>query len=208
MGATLIEMVRIADLGVPASPNGKDVLVPPSRTEWRRWLASNPERRRGLWVVYRKKSSDLAGPTYDDLVDEALCFGWIDSRVRRVDHDRVMQWFSPRRAGGLWSKLNKERAERLVDEGLMTDHGRAAIDAARADGSWFQLDDIDALVVPADLEAALAAAPEARDAYDALSEAAKKQYLWWISSAKRPTTRAARIEGSVERLTSQADHSS
>lgn len=198
-----VEVMQIADLEGPASPNGKDVLVPRSRAGWRRWLASNPDRNVGLWVVYRKKSSDLAGPIYDDLVEEALCFGWIDSQVRRVDDHRVRQWFSPRRAGGVWSALNKERIERLVGEGLMTDRGRAAIDTAKADGSWSQIDDIDALVIPADLDEALAAAPEARHAYEALSESATKQYLWWIHSAKRPATRSSRIEETIRRLASQ-----
>ena len=195
-------MVQIADLEVPASPNGKDVFVPSGRADWRRWLASNPDRAEGLWVVYRKKSSDFDGPIYEDLVEEALCFGWIDSQVRRVDDDRVMQWFSPRRARGLWSALNKERIERLVSAGLMTDRGRAAIDAAKADGSWSQIDDVDALVMPADLEEALSATPDAQHAYGALSESAKKRYLWWIHSAKRPATRAGRVEETIRRLTS------
>ena len=195
-------MVQIADLEVPASPNGKDVFVPSGRADWRRWLASNPDRAEGLWVVYRKKSSDFDGPIYEDLVEEALCFGWIDSQVRRVDEDRVMQWFSPRRARGLWSALNKERIERLVGAGLMTDRGRAAIDAAKADGSWSQIDDVDALVMPADLEEALSATPDAQHAYGALSESAKKRYLWWIHSAKRPATRAGRVEETIRRLTS------
>ena len=198
-------MTTIADLEVPASPNGKDVLVPPSRGEWRRWLASNPDRTAGIWVVYRKKSSDLTGPTYDDLVEESLCFGWIDSQVRRVDGDRVMQWYSPRRAGGIWSALNKDRIERMVDEGLMTDRGRAAIDMAKADGSWSQFDDVDALVVPADLGEALAATPEAGEAYEALSDSATKQYLWWIHSAKRPETRAQRITETIRQLQSRED---
>ena len=99
-------MARIADLPEPASPNGKDVHTPATRAAWRRWLADHPDRREGIWIVYRKKSSTLDGPTYDDLLDEALCFGWIDSQVRRVDDDRRMQWFSPRRRGGLWSAPN------------------------------------------------------------------------------------------------------
>ena len=195
-------MVQIADLEVPTSPNGKDVFVPSGRADWRRWLASNPDRAEGLWVVYRKRSSDFDGPIYEDLVEEALCFGWIDSQVRRVDDDRVMQWFSPRRARGLWSALNKERIERLVGAGLMTDRGRAAIDAAKADGSWSQIDDVDALVMPADLEDALSATPDAQHAYGALSESAKKQYLWWIQSAKRSATRVGRVEETIRRLTS------
>jgi uncharacterized protein YdeI (YjbR/CyaY-like superfamily) len=195
-------MMQKTDLEEPRSPDGKDVLVPPSRADWRRWLASNPDRDEGLWVAYRKKSSGLLGPLYDDLVEEALCFGWIDSRVRRVDDDRVIQWFSPRRAGGIWSACNKERIERLVGEGLMTERGQAAIDAAKADGSWSQHDDIDALLMPAELEHALAATPKAQSAYEALSASAKKQHLWAIHSAKRPATRARRIEETIRQLTS------
>jgi len=195
-------MTRTADLDDPSSPNGKDVLTPPRRADWRRWLASNADRQEGLWIVYRKKSSSLDGPVYDDLVEEALCFGWIDSQSRRVDDDRMMQWFSPRRKGGLWSALNKERIERLVHDGLMTETGQAAIDEAKADGSWSQTDEVDALIVPADLTAALDAAPEAKAAYESLIDSAKKQYLWWIHTAKRPATRANRIEETIRRLSS------
>ena len=197
-------MTRIDDLGDPASPDGKDVLAPSSRTDWREWLASNLDRREGLWIVYHKKSSSLDGPVYDDLVEEALCFGWIDSRVRRVDDDRMMQWFSPRRKGGLWSAVNKGRIEQLIGTGHMTEVGQAAIDRARADGSWSQLDEVDALIVPPDLQTALDAAPQALKAYQGLSDSAKKQYLWWIHSAKRPATRASRIDETIRRLSSGA----
>jgi uncharacterized protein YdeI (YjbR/CyaY-like superfamily) len=193
-------MSKTADLSDPTSPNGKDVMTPRSRAHWRNWLASNTDRREGLWIVYRKKSSNLEGPVYDDLVEEALCFGWIDSQSRRVDDDRMMQWFSPRRKGGLWSALNKKRIESLVEQGLMTEAGQAAIDEAKADGSWSQTDEVDALVVPSDLQTALDAAPEAESAYRALTDSAKKQYLWWIHSAKRPATRARRIEETIRRL--------
>ena len=111
-----------------------------------------------------------------------------------------MQWFSPRRKGGLWSALNKDRIERLVREGLMTEVGQATIDEAKADGSWSQTDEVDALIVPADLEAAFDASPEAKAAYQALIDSAKKQYLWWIHTAKRPATRANRIEETIRRL--------
>lgn len=195
-------MVRTADLDEPSSPNGKEVFTPPSRPDWRSWLASNHERQEGLWIVYRKKSSSLDGPVYDDLVEEALCFGWIDSQSRRVSDDRVMQWFSPRRKGGLWSASNKGRIERLIRDGLMTEVGRATIDQAKADGSWSQTDEVDALIVPPDLEGALDAAPQAKAAYEALIDSAKKQYLWWIQTAKRPGTRANRIEETIRRLSS------
>ena len=201
-------MTRIDDLGDPSSPDGKDVLAPPTRGDWRGWLASHSDRREGLWIVYRKKSSSIDGPIYDDLVEEALCFGWIDSRVRRVDDDRIMQWFSPRREGGLWSAVNKERIERLISGGLMTEVGQAAIDRAKADGSWSQLDQVDALIVPPDMQTALDATPGAVAAYESLGDSAKKQYLWWIHSAKRPATRADRIEETIRRLSTDGNHNS
>lgn len=195
-------MTRTDDLDDPIAPDGQEVLVPLSRAHWREWLASNTDRQEGLWVVYRKKSSRLDGPVYDDMVEEALCFAWIDSRVRRVDDDRVMQWFSPRRAGGLWSALNKERIERLTSAGRMTEIGQTAIEQAKADGSWSQLDEVDALIVPPDLQAALDGAPGALTAYQSLGDSAKRQYLWWIHSAKRPATRTNRIEETIRRLLS------
>ncbi len=193
-------MTSAADLDPPESPNGKEVVVPRSRHAWRRWLASNHGRTEGLWIVYRKKSSDLEGPVYDDLVEEALCFGWIDSTTRRVDDDRTVQWFSPRRAGGMWSALNKERIARLIEQGQMTEVGQAAIDRAKADGSWSQTDSVDSLVVPPDLQAALDGVAGATAAYLAMADSTKKQYLWWIHSARRPSTRADRIEETVRRL--------
>ena len=201
-------MTRIDDLGDPSSPDGKDVLAPPTRGDWRRWLALNVDRRGGLWIVYRKKSSSLDGPVYDDLVEEALCFGWIDSRVRRIDDDRLIQWFSPRRDGGVWSAVNKKRIDRLISGGLMTEVGQSAIDRAKADGSWSQLDQVDALIVPPDMQAALDATPGAVAAYESLGDSAKKQYLWWIHSAKRPTTRTDRIEETIRRLTSDGNRNS
>lgn len=193
-------MTRTADLVAPESPNGKEVFTPPTRAGWRQWLASNPGRSEGVWVVYRKTSSSLAGPSYDDLVEEALCFGWIDSQARRVDADRMMLWFSPRRPGGMWAASNKARIERLVRDGLMAEPGRAVIDRAKADGSWARSDDIEALIVPADLAAALDADPAAKAGYEALSDSTKKQYLWWIASAKRPATRAGRIAETIRGL--------
>lgn len=192
-------MTRTIDLDTPPSPNGKDVLVPATRADWREWLVANPDRNEGLWVVYRKKSSELDGPDYDDLVEEALCFGWIDSQNRRVDDDRSIQWFSPRRKGGIWSASNKERIERLERAGLMTGAGRLVIDEAKADGSWSQTDEVDAMIVPPDLTSAMESAG-ATAAYEALADSAKKQYLWWIKSAKRESTRASRIDEMVRRL--------
>jgi uncharacterized protein YdeI (YjbR/CyaY-like superfamily) len=193
-------MPNVADLGLPPSPNGKEVLVPAKRAVWRQWLGQNADRPDGLWVVYRNKSSHLEGPLYDELVEEALCFGWIDSVTRRLDDDRLIQWFSPRRKGGVWSALNKERVDRLIEAGLMSDRGLHVIEEAKSDGSWSQYDDVEALIVPADLEGALLGTPGAAAAYEALSVSARKQLLWQVYSAKRPQTRAARIERLVTDL--------
>lgn len=193
-------MTRTADLPEPTSPDGRDVLVPATTADWRRWLGQHAGRTEGVWVVYRKKRSGLEGPTYDDLLDEALCHGWIDSRGRRADEDRMVQWFSPRRPGGLWSARNKQRIEDLVAAGRMSAAGLDAIETAKADGSWSQADAVDALVVPPDLEAALDAVPDAAAAYESLGASGKKQYLWWIHSAKRPQTRADRIARTVQQL--------
>ncbi|HEU4894296.1 MAG TPA: YdeI/OmpD-associated family protein [Acidimicrobiia bacterium] len=195
-------MPNVADLDLPDSPNGKDVLVPASRGEWRDWLSANADRPDGLWLVYRNKSSVVDGPLYHELVEEALCFGWIDSVTKRVDDDRRIQWFSPRRKGGIWSALNKERIQRLTAEGLMDERGRRVIEEAMADGSWSQYDDVEALVIHEDLSEALDRSPGARDAWEATSPSMRKQYLWQVYSAKREETRAKRIESIIQELSS------
>jgi uncharacterized protein YdeI (YjbR/CyaY-like superfamily) len=115
-----------------------------------------------------------------------------------------MQWFSPRRKGGIWSALNKERIERLIAAGLMTDRGQAAIDAAIGDGSWSQADEVDRLVVPPDLQRGLDSSPRARLAYEALADSSKKQYLWRVVSAKRDKTRSERIQAIVSELSGES----
>lgn len=195
-------VTNVADIELPPSPNGKEVLAPSSRSEWRRWLDEHPDRQDGLWVVFKNNSSPIDGPTYDDLVEEALCFGWIDSLTKRVDADRRIQWYSPRRKGGIWSALNKRRIGKLTAAGVMHPRVQAAIDAAMADGSWSQYDAAEALILPDDLEMAFTEAPEARRAYEGASSSTKKQLLWQIYSAKRADTRAKRIELLIRDLSS------
>lgn len=198
-------MTNVADLVLPDSPNGKDVFAPASRGEWRTWLSVEADRSEGIWLVYRKKSSSLVGPLYPELVEESLCFGWIDSVTKRVDDDRLIQWFSPRRKGGIWSSLNKARIERLSSQGLMSERGQRVIDEAMDDGSWSQYDDVETLVVHDDMQKALDAAPVAREAWEALNVSTKKQYLWQVYSAKRTGTRANRIEALIQELSSGDD---
>jgi uncharacterized protein YdeI (YjbR/CyaY-like superfamily) len=164
------------------------------RREWRRWLEANHDRSPGVWLISFKKASGKPRVSYDEAVEEALCFGWIDSRANALDDERSMQLYSPRRPRSPWSKLNKQRIERLVAQGLMTPAGLAKIEAAKQDGSWGAYDAIEALTVPPDLEAALTARPTARRYFQQFSDSSKKQLLWWVESAKRPETRAKRIE--------------
>ncbi|PKN81763.1 MAG: hypothetical protein CVU47_05595 [Chloroflexi bacterium HGW-Chloroflexi-9] len=167
-----------------------------SRAEWRRWLEANRNSRQPVWLVTYRKGHPRHLP-YEDIVEEALCFGWIDSLLHKLDAERSALYMSPRKAGGIWARSNKQRAERLEAAGLMTPAGRAVIERAKADGSWSLLDDIDQLVMPPDLLAALEADPLAQSRWEAFSPSIRKQFLWWIKSAKRETTRTARIEGTV-----------
>lgn len=163
------------------------------RTAWRAWLQQHHAKSRGVWVVYDKKATGRRTLAYDDIVDEAICFGWIDSFLHSLDDVRSMHYVSPRKPKSPWSKLNKQRAERLIAAGLMTEAGLAVIEAAKADGSWTIYDQIEALIVPEDLATALAQNPTAERNFGAFSPSNKKQILWHIVSAKRPETREKRI---------------
>ena len=171
-----------------------------TRAEWRAWLAENHRQPNGVWLVSWKRATGKPFVPYAEAVEEALCFGWIDGVFNRLDDERTAQWFAPRRRGGTWAKSNKERVERLIAAGLMTEAGLAAIERAKADGSWTALDAAEALEMPDDLATALDATPGARDGYESYSPSTRKMVLSFISSAKRPETRARRIADIVPRL--------
>lgn len=175
-------------------PTARDPIRPATRAEWREWLAANHDRAPGVVVEYQKRNSPVTGPTYEDIVEEALCFGWIDGTLRPVDDDVTSIWFSPRKPGSVWAASNKARVERLSAVGLMAPAGLAKVERARADGSWNALDDVDGLVLPEDLAAAFERHPGARERYDALSPSARRQVLYWVYSAKRADTRARRVD--------------
>jgi uncharacterized protein YdeI (YjbR/CyaY-like superfamily) len=168
------------------------------RQEWRSWLVEHHATAAGVWLVTFKKSSGKANLGYEAAVEEALCFGWIDSTANTVDDERSMQLYTPRKSGSGWSRPNKVRIERLVDAGLMAPAGQAMIDAAKADGSWILLDAIEDLIVPDDLAAALAANEQAWRGFERFPKSVRKQLLQWVYTAKRPETRANRIAAVVE----------
>ncbi len=172
-----------------------------SRAEWRTWLAENHDTSKGVFVVYPKKSARLPGPAYDDLIEEALCFGWIDGTARRVDEQRTSLYFCPRRKGSAWAATNKARIVLLRAEGLMTAAGEAAISRAEADGSWTILDRSESLELPDELAAALAEVPGGRAAFDSLAVSTRKQLIYAIDSAKRPETRQRRVADAVRQAT-------
>lgn len=170
---------------------------PLSRQEWRDWLAKNHAKAAGIWFVYYKKQSGKPRVSYDEAVEEALCFGWIDSLPRKFDDERSKLLFTPRKPKSVWSKLNKTRIEKLIENGLMTEIGLAKIEAAKKDGSWNTLDASDNLEIPADLAKALEKNKIAAKNFAAFSDAVKRVVLSWIFGAKRGETRAARIEKTV-----------
>jgi len=174
-----------------APPNS---VHPLSRAEWRAWLETNHRQTTGIWLISYKKATGKPRLEYEESVEEALCFGWIDSVANKLDEERSMLWFAPRKPRSGWSRPNKERVERLIQAGLMMPAGMAKIAAAQQDGSWNALDAVEALEIPPDLASALAANPPATDYFDAFPRSVKRAILEWISLAKRPETRAKRVE--------------
>lgn len=169
-----------------------------SREQWRSWLVDNHQQSQSIWLVTYKKHTGDRHISYDAIVEEALCFGWIDSLPRKLDADLTMLLLSPRRPKSPWSKLNKKRVVKMMEHGLMTSAGLKKIEQAKADGSWIFLDDVEALIVPDDLADALNQNPQAAQYFEAFSPSAKKGILQWIKSAKRSPTRQQRIAKTVE----------
>jgi uncharacterized protein YdeI (YjbR/CyaY-like superfamily) len=165
-----------------------------SRAQWRAWLTENAATSPSIWLVTWRRPTGRPAPSYDDIVEEALCFGWVDSTARTFDEQRAGLRMAPRKRGSGWARSNKARVERLERGGLMAEGGRAVIDRAKADGSWALLDDVEDLLVPADLAAELAARSGARSYFDAFPRGVRRSILEWIVQAKRPETRQRRIE--------------
>jgi uncharacterized protein YdeI (YjbR/CyaY-like superfamily) len=164
-----------------------------TREEWRRWLGANHASSPGIWLVSWKKATGKPAVAYEAAVEEALCFGWIDSTVHSLDEERGEQLFTPRRRGSRWSRSNKARVERLLAARMMESAGLAAVHAAKESGAWTALDDAENLVVPADLAEALSRLPGAGKGWDAYPPSVRRGTLGWITEAKRPETRARRI---------------
>ena len=176
---------------IPATPiNAVDA---PTRADWRQWLADNCAAKASIWLKIYKKDSGILSVTYSEAVDEALCFGWIDSLAKKGDDQYYLQFFAKRNPKSNWSRVNKDKVEKLTQAGLITDAGQAMIDLAKQTGTWTALDDVNNLISPPDLQASLNANPTAKEHFDAFPRSVKRGILEWLLNAKTPVTRAKRV---------------
>jgi len=172
-----------------------------NRNEWRSWLKEYHGKETEIWLVFYKVKVNKKSIKYQEAVEEALCFGWIDSIVKRIDDEKHMQKYTPRKVNSNWSASNKTRVEKLIKEGLMTEFGLRAIEIAKQNGSWNKLDSVDIrLEVPKALKDAFAKNQTAKKSFEHLAPSRKKQFLWWIESAKRDETKEKRIKETIRLL--------
>jgi uncharacterized protein YdeI (YjbR/CyaY-like superfamily) len=174
-----------------------------NREAWRKWLAKNHAKEREIWLVFHKKHTEVSRLNYDESVEDALCFGWIDSIIKRLDEQRYARKFTPRNPGSRWSQLNKVRAERMIKQRRMTKAGLALINQAKSTGEWdsknarprVALDEI-----PQELRSALAGNSKAAKAFRALAPSYQKLYVVWVGFAKKVETRQRRAREAIQKL--------
>jgi uncharacterized protein YdeI (YjbR/CyaY-like superfamily) len=170
-----------------------ETFCPASRKEWRKWLKENHQTKQSISLILYKKESGKPTLDWSEAVEEALCFGWIDSTRRPLDKERFLQFFSKRKPKGTWSKVNKEKVKQLIADGLMTKAGLESIETAKQNGAWTILDTVEELTIPKDLEKEFKAHPGSKKYFMSLSKSVKKMMLHWLVMAKRPETRQKRI---------------
>ena len=167
------------------------------RKSWRSWLQKNVEAEKSVWLIIYKKDTSRKSISYLEAVEEGLCFGWIDSKANKRDEDSFYQFFCKRNPVSKWSKINKERVSKLIDQGLMTTKGMEVIELAKKNGGWTSLDKIENLELPLDLKNALKKHSKAATNFEAFPRSVKKGILEWIQSARTPETREKRIINTV-----------
>ena len=169
----------------------KDVedYYPDDKNDWRKWLELNHNKKEAIWLIFYKKKFPNYNLSWSESVDEALCFGWIDSVKRTIDSEKYKQYFSKRKAKSNWSKINKDKVKILIEQGLMDEEGFKSIEIAKENGSWTILDEVEALVIPEDLKEEFAKYKGSMEYYDSLSKSVKKILLHWVVSAKRDKTK-------------------
>lgn len=172
---------------------GIEVFIPKSPEHWRQWLIAHHKKETAVWVVFYNKASGKSVLSWSEAVDEALCFGWIDSKKVKLDAERSRQYFSVRKAKGMWSKINKDKVAALIEAEKMMPAGYASIEVAKQNGSWTFLDAVEDLQVPEDMQTMLQQNKGAEAYYESLSPSTRKFMLTWILMAKRAETREKRI---------------
>lgn len=175
-----------------------ETYCPKSQTEWRQWLKKNHQSKQSVWLIYYTKKSTIPSLSWCEAVDEALCFGWIDSTRKTIDEFSFMQFFSKRKPKSNWSKINKEKVQQLIDNGKMTKAGYESIETAKQNGYWTILDEVEELIIPKDLEIAFEKHKGSKDYFLSLSKSTRKIILSWIVLAKLQETRQKRIDEVVE----------
>ena len=178
--------------------NGIQTYHAESRSDWRKWLEQNHDKDDSLWLIIYHKKSSVPCVGYEESVEEALCFGWVDSRTNKRDGESYYIYYCKRKPTSYWSRSNRERVERLTEQGLMTEAGQALINLAKEKGTWLKLEEIDNLLIPPDLQKEFDNNQTAYDNFMAFRGSSKKIILGWISLAKHPVTRQKRIEETVE----------
>jgi uncharacterized protein YdeI (YjbR/CyaY-like superfamily) len=173
--------------------DGIEMYYAKDKAAWRKWLEKNNGKIKAVWLIYYKPGSGKTRVSYNDAVDEAICFGWIDSKPNKLDEFRSIQFFAPRNPKSNWSKINKERVTRLLKEGRMTSAGMKVIEAAKKNGAWDALNEVEEMVIPVDLLKALKNSKKAYDYFMAFPKSSKKNILEWIHNAKQEETRNKRI---------------
>jgi uncharacterized protein YdeI (YjbR/CyaY-like superfamily) len=170
-----------------------------SKQSFRNWLIENHDKEQNVWLIIYKKDSRTPSITYDQAVDEALCFGWIDSSIKKRDEFSFYQYFARRNPKSNWSRVNKLKVERLMEEGLMAEAGLKMIAIAKESGTWTALDDVESLISPPDLQAELDKNPLAAEYFALFPRSVKRGILEWLLNAKQPETRAKRIHEIVSK---------
>lgn len=175
-----------------------ETYCPQSQTDWRQWLEQNHQSRQSVWLVCYTKKSKIPSLSWSEAVDEALCFGWIDSTRKKIDDISFMQFFSKRKPKSNWSKINKEKVQQLIDSKRMTKQGYESVEIAKHNGYWTILDEIEELIIPNDLEIAFEKHNGSKDYFLSLSKSTRKILLSWIILVRKQETRQKRIEEVVE----------
>jgi uncharacterized protein YdeI (YjbR/CyaY-like superfamily) len=176
-----------------------ETFCPTSRIDWRQWLQENHRSKQSIWLVCFTKKSNKPTLSWSEAVDEALCFGWIDSTRKTIDSESFIQFFSRRKPNGTWSKVNKEKIKQLIDAKLMTEAGFESIERAKQNGSWTILDEVEELLIPKDLEKEFNRYLGSKDFFLSLSKSVRKAILQWLVLAKQSETRQKRMNEIAER---------